>query len=49
MYGCPMTIDKQNRSQGKDMGWGGSPAEPLGPGSSIEFRLDARSGVPTYL
>ena len=31
------------------MGWGGSPAEPLGPGSSIEFRLDARSGVPTYL
>jgi GntR family transcriptional regulator len=31
-------------------GGGGSPGDgPRGPGSPIEFRLDAASGVPTYL
>ena len=35
-----MSIDKDN---------GASDGGPRGPGSPIEFRLDAASGVPTYL
>ena len=35
---------------GSTQGSGGTPgAGPRGPGSPIEFRLDAASGVPTYL
>jgi|SRR5579875_999556 GntR family transcriptional regulator len=48
-----MVIDKSNGMPG---GAGASPASggtpgggPRGPGSPIEFRLDAGSGVPTYL
>jgi len=50
-----MVIDKGNGAP--DGGAGASPAGggstpgggPRGPGSPIEFRLDAASGVPTYL
>jgi GntR family transcriptional regulator len=50
-----MVIDKGNGTPGG--GAGASPAGggstpgggPRGPGSPIEFRLDAASGVPTYL
>jgi len=51
-----MDIDKGSTQAGRS---GGSPAGadgsgtqaggPRGPGSPIEFRLDAASGVPTYL
>ena len=52
-----MSIVKGNDSQdGKSgaspasAGGGGAPVDgPRGPGSPIEFRLDAASGVPTYL
>jgi GntR family transcriptional regulator len=40
-----MTIDKGINPSGG----GGSAAGARGPGSPIEFRLDAASGVPTYL
>ena len=41
-----MTIDKGDRSPS---GSNGSAAGARAPGSPIEFRLDAASGVPTYL
>jgi GntR family transcriptional regulator len=45
LYQCLMVIDKGNGAEG-----GGTPGgAPRGPGSPIEFRLDAASGVPTYL
>jgi GntR family transcriptional regulator len=51
-----MVIDKENGAQagGSDASpasaGGGTPGGgPRGPGSPIEFRLDATSGVPTYL
>ena len=40
-----MTIDKGVSPPGD----GNGPAGARGPGSPIEFRLDAASGVPTYL
>src|SRR5712671_3724734 len=40
-----MTIDKGNSASGN----GGPVAGARGPASPIEFRLDAGSGVPTYL
>jgi GntR family transcriptional regulator len=46
LYQCLMVIDKGNGAEGG----GGTPGGvPRGPGSPIEFRLDAASGVPTYL
>jgi DNA-binding transcriptional regulator YhcF (GntR family) len=51
-----MTIDKGDGAQAVRSGappasaGGGTPGSgPRGPGSAIEFRLDAASGVPTYL
>ena len=52
-----MAIDKGNGAQAgrsgaspASAGGGGTPGGgPRGPGSPIEFRLDAASGVPTYL
>ncbi len=52
-----MAIDKQNGAQAgrsgaspASAGGGGTPGDgPRGPGSPIEFRLAATSGVPTYL
>jgi len=52
-----MTIDKDNGAPGDRSGapaasgdGGGTPgAGSRGPGSPIEFRLDAATGVPTYL
>lgn len=51
-----MAIDKGNAQAGRSgaslasAGGGGTPGGgPRGPGSRIEFRLDAASGVPTYL
>jgi GntR family transcriptional regulator len=45
LYQCLMVIDKGNGATD-----GGTPGgAPRGPGSPIEFRLDAASGVPTYL
>jgi GntR family transcriptional regulator len=52
-----MTIDKGDGAEAvgsgaspASAGGGGSPAGgPRGPGSPIAFRLDATSGVPTYL
>jgi len=45
LYQCLMVIDKGSSGEG-----GGTPGGvPRGPGSPIEFRLDAASGVPTYL
>src|ERR1700682_5060030 len=40
-----MTIDKQPRPEGSDLG----SAAARGPASPIAFRLDPASGVPTYL
>src|ERR1700682_125098 len=40
-----MTIDKQPRPEGSDLG----AAAARGPASPIAFRLDPASGVPTYL
>jgi GntR family transcriptional regulator len=39
-----MVIDKEDGRAGAS-----HPKRPRGPGSPIEFRLDAGSGVPTYL
>src|SRR5579859_5891910 len=46
-----MSIDKGFSDEVRGgVGDGGTgPAGPRGPGSPIEFRLDAASGVPTYL
>jgi GntR family transcriptional regulator len=41
-----MSIDKGDGAPGGGSAPGGG---PRGPGSPIEFRLDAASGVPTYL
>src|SRR5712675_2882387 len=54
MYHLPMTIDKEISDaadavppgSGKR---GSKPDRQNGPGSPVEFRLDAASGVPTYL
>jgi GntR family transcriptional regulator len=44
-----MTIDKPVSSPAGGGGGNTPPAGPRGSGSPIEFRLDAASGVPTYL
>src|SRR5262249_15455959 len=51
-----MTIDKGTRQpaggaggSSSGAGAGAAPTAPRRPGSPIEFRLDAASGVPTYL
>src|SRR5215468_4084257 len=53
-----MTIDKGDKQpaggaggspSGAGEGAGAAPTVPRRPGSPIEFRLDAASGVPTYL
>ncbi len=46
-----MDIDKEIRTEGRPGGGDGetAPAGRAGAGSPVEFRLDAASGVPTYL